>query len=49
MSPSGGNGFLAANLISVPIGCIGMCDAAAEAVLDTVFLPADACLSKREK
>lgn len=49
MNPSGGNGFMAANLISVPVGCIGMCDAAAEAVLDTVFLPADACLSKREK
>ena len=49
MNPSGGKGFMAANLISVPVGCVGMCDVAVEAVLDTVFLPADICLSKREK
>jgi len=46
-----GNGaaFVPENLVTVPVGCLGMCDAAAEAVLDTVFLPADAWLASRRK
>ena len=29
------------NLITIPIGCIGFCDTACEAVIDTVLFPAD--------
>lgn len=29
------------NLITIPIGCIGYCDTACEAVIDTVLLPID--------
>lgn len=43
----GKTGFMVENLISIPIGCMGLCDTACESVLDTVFLPADAVLSSR--
>ena len=29
------------NLITIPVGCIGFCDTACEAVIDTVLLPVD--------
>lgn len=38
-------GFSPWNLITIPCGCVVLCDAACEAVLDTVFLPADWPLS----
>jgi len=38
------------NLITIPIGCIGFCDTACEAVIDTVLFPADwALVSYRDK
>ena len=38
------------NLITIPIGCIGCCDTACEAVIDTVLFPADwALVSYRDK
>lgn len=43
----GNNGFMPENLISIPVGCAIMCDAACEAVIDTVCLPVDIVLSKR--
>ena len=42
-------GFMVENLISIPLGCVGMCDTACEAVLDTVFLPADWVMSDMRK
>lgn len=33
--------FVMENLITIPIGCIGFCDTACEAVIDTVLLPID--------
>jgi hypothetical protein len=33
--------FVMENLITIPIGCIGFCDIACEAVIDTVLFPAD--------
>lgn len=39
-------GFMVENLISIPIGCIGMCDTACEAVIDTVCFPVDFALSE---
>ena len=33
--------FVMENLITIPIGCIGFCDTALEAVVDTVCLPYD--------
>lgn len=37
--------FVMENLITIPIGCIGFCDTACEAVIDTVLFPADWALS----
>ena len=37
----GKTGFMVENLISIPLGCVCMCDTACEAVIDTVCLPAD--------
>lgn len=38
------------NLITIPIGCIGFCDTACEAVIDTVLFPADwALVSYRDR
>lgn len=36
--------FVMENLITIPIGCIGFCDTACEAVIDTVLFPADLAL-----
>ena len=49
MSPSGSPGFMPENLITIPFGCIGLCDTICEACLDTVFYPADAYLSRTRK
>lgn len=43
--PSDSGSFHAWNILTIPCGCLVMCDAACEAVLDTVFLPADWPLS----
>lgn len=45
----GKTGFMVENLISIPLGCIGICDSACEAVIDTVCLPADWILSENRK
>ena len=42
------------NLITIPIGCVGFCDTACEAAIDTVLFPVDYVLvshrdSMREK
>lgn len=37
--------FVMENLITIPIGCIGFCDTACEAVIDTVLFPCDWCLT----
>lgn len=37
--------FVPANLVTVPLGCLGYADTACEAALDTVFWPADFMLS----
>lgn len=42
----GDHGFIIENVITIPIGCIGLCDTACEAVLDTAFLPVDYALSR---
>lgn len=42
--------FVMENLITIPIGCIGFCDTACEAVIDTVLFPADwALVSYRDR
>ena len=45
----GKTGFMVENLISIPLGCVGMCDTACEAMIDTVFLPADWIISDARK
>ena len=37
----GDNGFMWENVFTIPIGCIGLCDTACEAAIDTVLLPID--------
>ena len=42
--------FVMENLITIPIGCIGFCDTACEAVIDTVLFPVDwALVSYRDR
>lgn len=41
--------FMLANLVTIPIGCVGLCDTACEAVVDTVLLPADWALSRTRR
>ena len=49
MNPAGDGGWMLANLFTVPVGCVCLCDAACEAVIDTVCLPYDWPVSaKRE-
>lgn len=38
-------GFAVWNLLTIPLGCVCLCDAAAEACIDTVCLPVDWPLS----
>lgn len=45
----GDGGFMVENLLTIPIGFLGMCDTACEGVLDTVFLPADLVISDIRK
>ena len=40
--------FMWANLISVPAGCVCMCDVPFEAVLDTICIPYDMTVSKEK-
>ena len=35
------NGFMLENIFTVPLGLVGFCDTACEAVLDTICLPYD--------
>lgn len=49
MSPSGGGGFMAANILTIPAGCVVLVDAACEAVVDTVCLPVDWPLAAHRK
>jgi uncharacterized protein YceK len=44
-SPSISRSFNPWNILTIPAGCLVFCDAACEAVLDTVFLPVDWPLS----
>lgn len=37
----GDGGFMWENIFTVPLGCLCLCDAACEAVIDTVCLPFD--------
>lgn len=41
MNPTGGHGLMLVNIISIPLGCIGLVDTACEAVIDTICLPVD--------
>lgn len=41
MNPAGSHGFIAANILSIPVGCLCFVDVACEAVVDTVCLPYD--------
>lgn len=49
MAPSGGAGFMAANLISIPCGVICYADTLLEAVVDTVCLPYDIPVSNARR
>jgi len=49
MNPAGDGGWMLANLLTIPVGCVCLCDAACEAAIDTVCLPYDWPVSaKRE-
>ena len=37
----GDGGFMLENIFTIPLGCLVLCDAACEAVVDTAFLPFD--------
>ena len=37
----GDGGFMWENIFTIPLGCLCLCDAACEAVIDTVCLPFD--------
>ncbi len=39
--PSDSNAFNAWNILTIPAGCLVFCDAACEAVVDTICLPVD--------
>lgn len=41
MSDGSSRGFMWENLLTIPIGCLCLCDAAVEACVDTVCLPVD--------
>ena len=41
MSDSPGAGYMWENIFTIPLGCLCLCDAAVEAVVDTVCLPYD--------
>lgn len=43
------DGFKAYNLLTVPLGLLVLCDALCEAVVDTVFLPADCIIARIRK
>lgn len=45
----GDNGFMWENVFTVPLGCLVMCDAACEAVVDTVCLPFDWPISAKRR
>ena len=45
----GDNGFMWENIFTVPVGCLCLCDAAAEACVDTVCLPVDWPLAASRK
>lgn len=44
MADSGHKGIVWANMISIPLGCVCMCDVPLEAVLDTICIPYDMLL-----
>lgn len=44
-SPTGEFDFCVENVFTIPIAIVPAADLVVEAVLDTVFLPADACLA----
>jgi hypothetical protein len=41
MSDGPSRGFMWENIFTIPLGCLGLCDAACETVIDTVCLPFD--------
>ena len=41
--------LILANIFTVPVGCLCLCDAACEAVIDTACLPFDCFLAKRRE
>lgn len=41
MSDGPSRGFMWENIFTIPLGCLCLCDAACEAVIDTVCLPFD--------
>jgi hypothetical protein len=43
------HGFMWENIFTVPLGCVCLCDAACEAVIDTACLPFDYFLAKRRE
>ena len=45
----GDNGFQMMNILTIPLGCVVMCDAVCEAVVDTVCLPFDWPISAKRK
>lgn len=49
MSPTGEDGLMLANIVSIPLGCVGLVDTACEAVIDTVCLPVDWPLAASRK
>ena len=48
LSPGSDKGFMAANLISVPAGCLLWIDVACEAVIDTLLWPIDSARQHME-
>ena len=49
MSDGPSRGFMCENIFTVPLGCLCLCDAAAEACIDTVCMPIDWPLSAARK
>lgn len=45
----GSRGLRVENIVSIPIGCIGLCDTACEAAVDTICLPFDWPVSEYRK
>ena len=48
ISPANSQKFIAANLVSVPVGCLCWIDVICEAVIDTMLWPVDAAKQKME-